>query len=53
MSMNPIAKILILLVLIVLVNVVLSNVFHVKDYVALAISVTIVVLAATYEARKK
>jgi hypothetical protein len=51
--MNYIAKIFIYIVLVIAVNMVLFNIFHVKDYVAAAISVAIVVLAATYEFRKK
>lgn len=50
--MNVFLKIVLLTLLVIVVNMVLLNVFHAKDYVAVAISVGIAVLAAGYEYRK-
>ncbi|MGE3075418.1 MAG: hypothetical protein AB7N24_16805 [Dehalococcoidia bacterium] len=52
LQMNVFLKIVLLTLLVIVVNMVLLNVFHAKDYVAVAISVGIAVLAAGYEYRK-
>lgn len=51
--MKYVAKILIYIGLIIAVNMVLLNIFHVEDYIAVAVSIAIVVFAATYEFKKK
>ncbi len=51
--MKFLAKLIALILFIILLNMVLRNVFHAKDYVVTAISVAVVILAATYEYRKR
>lgn len=51
--MKQIIKITLLIVGIVIFNMVLFNFFHVKEYIAIAISVGIGVLIAAYEVQRK